>query len=168
MLFLIQVAIARLKTPQPKILINKTQWLNLCRDLWVSSAGHRESGAFLLGSEGNVESYVLYEQLDQNCLFQGAIRLQGKHFGRLWKICRERSQKVIADVHTHPGREFQSSIDKANPMIAERGHVGLIIPFYANNNPTPSKTGIYQYLGNGHWRTVSQNKRHKRIILTGE
>lgn len=148
--------------------MNKSLWQSLCNDLKTSSAGQRESGAFLLGHNGKVKSYVLYEQLDQNCLFQGAIRLQGKHFGRLWKICRERSQQVIADVHTHPGREFQSSIDRANPMIAQRGHVGLIIPFYATNNPVPSKTGVYQYLGNRHWRTIPPKKRHKALMLIGD
>ena len=148
--------------------MNRSLWLNLCKDLKASSAGRRESGAFLLGNESKVEGYVLYEQLGQNCLFQGAIRMQGKHFGRLWKICREQSQQIIADVHTHPGREFQSSIDKANPMIAKRGHVGLIIPFYATHNPTPSKTGIYQYLGRGHWRTISPKNRLKALILMGE
>ena len=168
MIFLIHGVIARIKTPQPQIQIDKSLWQKLCHDLKKTSAGCRESGAFLLGSTNKVKSYVMYDQLDQNCLFQGAIRLQGKHFGRLWKICRERGQQVVADVHTHPRREFQSSIDKANPMIASPGHIGLIIPFYATDNPIPSKTGIYQYLGKKHWRTVSPKKRHLALILTGE
>ena len=168
MIFLIQGIIARMKTPHPKIQISKSLWQKLCADLKSSSVGRRESGAFLLGHDSKIESYVLYEDLDQNCLFQGAIRLQGKHYGQIWKICRERSQKVIADVHTHPGREFQSSIDRANPIMAKKRHVGLIIPFYAARNPTPSKTGIYQYLGHRQWRTISPKKRHEALILTGE
>lgn len=166
--FLIQGIIARLKTDKPQIHIKNSLWQDLCRDLESSSARRQESGAFLLGAENRIDSYVLYDQLDKNCLFQGVIRLEGKHYGRLGKICRERSQKVIADVHTHPGREHQSSIDRANPIIDERGHIGLIIPFYATRNPTPSTTGVYQYLGNRCWRTVPRKHRRKALLLTGE
>lgn len=144
-------------------------WQSLCRDLKTASAGHRESGAFLLGNknEGRVESYILYNELGSDCLFRGVIRVRGCHYGRLWKICRDRSQQVIADVHTHPGREFQSKVDKYNPMIDESGHIGLIIPFYASRNPTPFTTGFYQYLGKGHWRSVSMKNRRKTLLLTG-
>lgn len=168
MLFSIRRTIARLITPRPRIEIKKSVWQDLCRDLKSSSDGCKESGAFLLGHGNWIESYVLYDQLGGDCLFQGAIRIRGKHYGRLWKICRERSQQVVADVHTHPGREFQSVTDRGNPMMDKSGHIGLIIPFYASRSPTPSTTGIYQYLGKGHWRIISQKNRHKALLLTGE
>lgn len=60
--------------------------------------------------------------------------------------------QVIADVHTHPASWFgQSAIDKANPMIPERGHIGLIVPHFAERNFTPNEIGIHEFLGRAGW-----------------
>lgn len=34
---------------------------------------------------------------------------------------------VVADVHTHPGRAFQSESDRTNPMVARAGHIGSMM-----------------------------------------
>jgi proteasome lid subunit RPN8/RPN11 len=69
----------------------------------------------------------------------------------VWKECRARRLQVVADVHTHPGHYWQSSIDRANPMIPERGHIAIIVPNYANHPYFPGQIGIYEFLGQGKW-----------------
>jgi site-specific DNA recombinase len=58
---------------------------------------------------------------------------------------------VVADAHTHPGKAFQSSSDKANPMVARQGHIAIIIPDYARHPIQPRLLGIYEYCGQHEW-----------------
>jgi len=51
----------------------------------------------------------------------------------------------------HPGGYRQSSSDKHNPMIAEIGHMAIVIPDYASRKITPGGIGIYEYLGSRQW-----------------
>jgi proteasome lid subunit RPN8/RPN11 len=69
----------------------------------------------------------------------------------VWKECRARDLQVVADVHTHPGGYWQSTIDRQNPMIPERGHIAIIVPNYADDRYLPGEIGIYEFLGKGEW-----------------
>jgi proteasome lid subunit RPN8/RPN11 len=71
----------------------------------------------------------------------------------LWRICRERGEIVLADVHTHPGGAGQSESDRMHPMIAEPGHVALIVPRFAMEPVRLGEIGLYRYLGGFRWDT---------------
>ena len=85
------------------------------------------------------------------CL-RGNIEIQGHAFSKLWDVCETKKLTVIADVHTHPGAAVQqSSIDKDNPMIAQIGHVALIVPHFATRRVRSRHVGVHRYCGNGKW-----------------
>jgi proteasome lid subunit RPN8/RPN11 len=69
----------------------------------------------------------------------------------VWKECRRRGVQVVGDVHTHPGGFGQSEVDRANPMIPERGHLALIIPNFAREFCLPGDIGIYEFRGRDGW-----------------
>ncbi|MGC9955072.1 MAG: hypothetical protein ABSD21_12450, partial [Rhizomicrobium sp.] len=91
-----------------------------------------------------------YDLIDLECL-RGHILFDGSKMDLVWQECRSRSLQVVGDVHTHPGGYGQSSVDRANPMIPERGHIALIIPNFANRPYLPGEIGIYEFRGNGKW-----------------
>jgi proteasome lid subunit RPN8/RPN11 len=120
--------------------------------------GERESGAFLMARTGRsrrrVAMVIFFDDLDADAL-NGAVSIRGEAFGHLWEICEQRSMRVIADVHTHPGSGVaQSSIDAANPMIARRGHVGMIVPHFAQGSRHPRHIGFHTYNGDRTWTSV--------------
>jgi proteasome lid subunit RPN8/RPN11 len=121
--------------------------------------GRRESGAFLLGTirgeRREIERVVYYDDLDSHALDTGAVVIQGTAYGNLWEICRRTGLAVVADVHTHPGLARQSSIDRANPMIASSGHVAIIVPDFAERTVGEDELGIYRYEGDHEWVDVS-------------
>lgn len=123
----------------------------------------RESGAFLLGCRrtglAQIVDFVLYDDLDPNCLDTGIVRFDGRYFGRLWVICNRRNLSVVADVHTHPGASDQSSSDRNHPMISRAGHIALIVPRYAAMPVRRSEIGMYRYQGAKHWTTVPNKNR---------
>ncbi len=135
-------------------------WHAGCEELKRRCGGYREGGAFLLGREDGATRQILeflyYDDIDETCFTNGIVEFDGRKLGRVWKYCRERSLKVVADVHVHPGGYQQSSSDQSNPIIAEAGHFALILPNFATGRPLPGAVGIYEYLGNRRWRDHSR------------
>lgn len=123
----------------------------------------RESGAFLLGTRDGTRAriidFVLYDDLDPHALDTGIICFDGRYFGALWDICKQRGVSVVADVHVHPGASYQSSSDRNHPMISRAGHIALILPDFAQSPMPASKVGIYRYLGNKNWHDIPHGAR---------
>lgn len=136
---------------------SRTTWWRLLRELRRRGGGRRESGAFLLGRRtsgvASIRDFVCYDDLDPRALKSGCVTFHGSGFPRLWEICRERDLQVIADVHTHPGRDTrQSGIDQRHPMIPVAGHIALIVPQFATGNRFSLRgVGVHEYRG-GNWK----------------
>jgi len=120
--------------------------------------GSRESGAFLLGHQGDqrlIEEFVYYDDIDPDALKTGIVIIDGRKLGALWDHCRATGRKVVADVHVHPCGYEQSPSDRANPVIAEIGHIAMIIPHFARRQARPGGIGVYEYLGARKWKDRS-------------
>lgn len=135
--------------------IKKCLWVDLVTDLRSRGAGKRESGAFLLGridgSARQVDSWVPYDILDPAALLNGYVRLGTQAFTALWARCAELGKVVVADVHTHPLGPRQSQSDRANPMIAQAGHIAMIIPNFAQGAVLPGSISVNIYHGDKKW-----------------
>ena len=147
-------------------------WAQVIFQLRRRGKGEGESGAFLLGRQdcvsGRVAGYVCYDDLDSEAYQFGAIAFHGVGHAALWEYCKKRGFQILADVHTHPGRNVrQSSIDQRNPMIPVEGHTAMIVPNFART-PWWSVTGVgvYEYLGDFRWRDHSASQKPRRVKLT--
>lgn len=143
-------------SPVALIRIDSETWNELFDELARRGGGTRESGAFLLGDRGvspaRATDIVYFDDLDEKAL-NGAIHLRAHAFSRLWRLCRERGLSVIADIHTHPSSWVQqSSTDRANPMVARVGHIGLIAPDFARGSRESADLGVHLYEGESGWR----------------
>ena len=126
--FSIAEIIRRLWSPRHELSCSWFLWRRLLAALRERGLhGRRESGAFLLGrrrdGRARITEFVLYDDLDPHCLDTGIVRFDGSYFGDLWRICKERDLKVVADVHTHPTGSQQSDSDRDHPMITSAGHI---------------------------------------------
>lgn len=155
--------ISRLVAPRHELSCSWLLWWRLWFGLRSRGEGRQESGAFLLGREDSggrrrIVDFVLYDDLDPQCLSTGIVRFDGRYFGELWATCRKRGLSVVADIHTHPGRTLQSPSDQAHPMISVAGHIALIAPRFALGTPVRSGLGVYRYQGHGRWCDVQDNQ----------
>ncbi|WP_374592596.1 hypothetical protein [Aquabacterium sp.] len=134
-------------------------WRRLVGDLTARGAGTRETGAFLMGKQGDegraVLDFLCYDDLDRRALTHGIVEFHRGGFSKLWDICKDRGLQVLADVHTHPTLDVrQSYTDKVNPMLPVRGHVALILPRYGvTSRWSLAPAGIYRFAGRGRWDT---------------
>lgn len=162
--FSIARIIRRLWSPQHEISCSWLLWQRLVARLRERGcAASCESGAFLLGyredGRARIVDFILYDDLDPHALDTGIVRFDGRHFGKLWDICKRRNLSVVADVHVHPGGSGQSDSDRAHPMISRAGHVALILPEFARPPVRTETVGIYRYLGNKTWDAVAPQAR---------
>jgi proteasome lid subunit RPN8/RPN11 len=151
-----------------RIRIARPIWDDLIAELAKRGRGTRESGAFLLGSRDRrvVSLVVYYDDLDPDCL-TGGISLDGRCYGRLWQQCRDARVRVLADIHTHPGASVgQSTTDREYPMVATGGHVGLIVPRFAQGEPQARDVGFHVYLGEDGWRSWFGRAAARRLRIT--
>jgi hypothetical protein len=147
----------------------KSLWVGVLRELHQRGGEQHEAGAFLLGLRGDrrleIRDVVYYDDLDPHAYDSGVCILHGDAFARLWKICRERSLSVVADIHTHPGPPSQSPSDRMNPMVSNVGHVAIIIPNFARAPVTEGSLGIYEYRGSYEWDDFSGLSRRRYLYV---
>ncbi|MCL4239725.1 MAG: hypothetical protein KJ048_00080 [Dehalococcoidia bacterium] len=172
MTFSLRATIRALAAPEHRLSCPTALWRDGLAELARRGEGRHESGAFLLGRQDGqrrrVVRFVYFDELDPLCLDTGIIVFDGAGFGPLWALCREAELRVVADVHTHGGRgpARQSHLDRENPMVAQAGHVALIVPDLAQRAITPAGLGVYQYLGQHQWRDHS-GPRAGRFFYVG-
>lgn len=147
--------------PPPEVVCSDEVWNAGISELRHRANGHRESGAFLVGTKGRcrrIEEFVYYDDIDANSLATGIVVIDGRRLGDLWAHCRKTGRSVVADIHVHPGGFGQSASDKANPIIAEVGHTAIIVPDFASRGRLPGEIGVYTYLGSRKWRDRSSDR----------
>jgi proteasome lid subunit RPN8/RPN11 len=152
--------------PAERVTISRSLWKSLLTGLAQRGNGQRESGAFLLSSDRRrVHEIVFFDDLDPDCLV-GSIELAGHAFSTLWDHCRATQQRVLADVHTHPGPSVAfSELDRANPMVARAGHVAIVIPDYAQSALTRRQIGVHRYDGEDGWTSFFADAAQRRVRL---
>ncbi|MCP5366739.1 MAG: hypothetical protein H6907_10040 [Hyphomicrobiales bacterium] len=142
----------------PNLNIPSRLWQGLLGELHRRTGERHESGAFLLGRANRqcrrVERIVYYDDLDPYAYRSGVVIMHAASFGPLWELCRSSGLSVVADIHVHPKRAFQSLADRDNPMIALPGHLALIVPWFARPPVAIEELGLFEYRGRHRWRTL--------------
>lgn len=147
--------------PPPELVCRRAVWQAGVDELRRRTQGRREAGAFLLGRKGKrrvIEAFVFYDDIDPNALATGIVEIDGRRLGALWTHCRATGLSVVADVHVHPDGYGQSESDQANPIIAEVGHIAVILPDFVAGATEPGAIGVHQYLGNRRWSDRSRER----------
>lgn len=153
------------------ISIPRLIWFNLVGDLRRRGRGRRESGAFLLGrgdgKDRRIVEYVCYDDLDAHALDQGIVIFHGEGFSGLWALCAKRKLQVLADIHTHPGRDVrQSSIDQEHAMVPVSGHVAMIAPYFGRTSRwSLNEVGIHILEDGGRWKHFQPRERDVPVRL---
>lgn len=171
MIFSLRAIIRALAAPEHRLSCPRGVWRRGIAEVARRGEGRHESGAFLLGRRhglrGHVVRFAYYDDFDPSCLKSGIVVFDGAGFGPLWQLCRQTGLSVLADLHTHggSGRARQSELDRDNPMIAQPGHVALIVPKFARDFRMED-VSIYEYLGGHSWRDHG-SARGGRFFYTG-
>ncbi|MHA2031581.1 MAG: hypothetical protein ACW99Q_19565, partial [Candidatus Kariarchaeaceae archaeon] len=106
----------------------------------------------------NVEaetSYLGYSHVDLTKAFE------------IGKIMHERKEYLLIQLHTHPFEAFHSWIDNSYPISHRVGFVSIVIPHFARHSMEDKDTwGVYEYKGEGEWRTLNLGQINDRFVIT--
>jgi proteasome lid subunit RPN8/RPN11 len=166
----IKAIIRAFAAPNHRLRCKPGLWRELLAELCKRGEGCHEAGAFLLGPEGSgrreVTGVVYYDDLEPEAYSSGVCILHAPAFSKLWAMCREHGLTVVADVHTHPAGAGQSRADRMNPMVAQAGHIAIIVPNFAAAPVATAMLGIYEYRGQHTWFDRSPRAR-RGFLYTG-
>ncbi len=169
MTFSIRATIRAWLAPSHRLTCPSRYWREIVAELRRRGQDRHEAGVFLLGVEEygrrQVRAAVYYDELDPDAYATGICVLRGDAFAKLWALCRERKQTVVADAHTHAGPGTQSDADRTNPMVARAGHIAIIVPDFARWPVRRDRFGVYEYRGQHQW--TDRSARARRFFYTG-
>ena len=157
---------------EQRITVPRLTWMSLVGELHKRGRGRRESGAFLAARRGDlsrrIERFICYDDLDPHALDDGFVTLHGEGMSKLWELCKRDSLTVLADVHTHPGRDTrQSAIDRQYPMVPMAGHLALILPNFGHTSRWSLEgVGVHVFEGDGRWRSYRAGQQETPVRLT--
>ena len=82
------------------------------------------------------------------------------------RILAEKSEVIIAQVHSHPGAAFHSSRDDAMPFTYSIGFLSLVVPNFCDQQLLNlSDVRIWEHTGSGNWSELSKTDINDRLIL---
>lgn len=72
-----------------------------------------------------------------------------------WKRLAVSMRSVKAQVHTHPGEAFHSGSDDRWPIVSQAGFVSIVIPEFAESEPTLDGAWIGRLQADGSWKRLA-------------
>ncbi|TIN48494.1 MAG: hypothetical protein E5Y32_04420 [Mesorhizobium sp.] len=82
---------------------------------------------------------------------------------------RSTRRRIVAQIHTHPGRAYHSDVDAKWPIIRHVGALSLVLPhFAATTTPENFLTEVmtYEYSPAGGWDHCSNSGLDARLMVT--
>jgi hypothetical protein len=70
--------------------------------------------------------------------------------------------KLLAQVHSHPGRAYHSTTDDAYAVVTTEGGYSIVVPNFASGKPVLSDCAVYR-LENRKWRRLDARTSATRI-----
>lgn len=78
----------------------------------------------------------------------------------------ETKLKLLAQVHSHPGRAYHSTTDDAYAVVTTEGGFSIVVPDFAADEPSPSRCAVYRLQG-ARWRQLT-SRDVKNIMIWGD
>jgi hypothetical protein len=94
------------------------------------------------------------------------FRLPPASMQALMRHLRTKRFKIVAQVHSHPGRAFHSEVDDEWAIIRHRGALSLVLPRFADATTADNffdQAMVYELSAANEWLLVPNSGPHARI-----
>jgi hypothetical protein len=139
-------------------------------DTWIGlrlrGQGRKESAAVWAGCRHNnderVEAVYFLDDYAGGEQCRGYHRVDVEALTEFFVTLQRQKQVIIADIHTHPTDWVGlSPLDESNPIEFRVGLPAIVLPSFAEPEPSWSISGVHIYRGNGRWRTLDQLQKEE-------
>jgi proteasome lid subunit RPN8/RPN11 len=125
--------------------------------LWLSSAATHQPAPVLEVYEPDQIADVDYFRLPPD-----SMRALMRHLG-------ETRRRIVAQIHTHPGRAYHSDVDAEWAIIRHIGALSLVLPRFAKTTTLPNfleRVVTYEFSPASEWLWRSNSGPEARIKVT--
>jgi proteasome lid subunit RPN8/RPN11 len=81
-------------------------------------------------------------------------RVDADWLTELWERMATSGQRVVAQVHTHPGEAFHSPTDDRSPALSLPGFMSVVVPYYASGELDLDRWYLAQLSPDGAWEQL--------------
>lgn len=111
-----------------------------------------------------------------NCIYPNqkstavGVQIDPDEVSKIQYLLIAREEFLLAQVHTHPGVAFHSSIDNNYPLTHKLGFLSIVVSnFGATDLLNFSGCRVFEYQGFGRWRGLGRKEVGERLrIVQGE
>lgn len=79
----------------------------------------------------------------------------------------ENGMFIGARVHSHREGSFHSEVDDGSPVTGKPGFLSIVVGQFPTSEPDLDQVGVYEYEGEGKWRTWPRDETRKRFVIGG-
>lgn len=124
--------------------------------VWLAAAGGRETALVI----------EVYEP-DQIAEFDN-FRLPAESMCALMRHLGEKRRRIVAQIHTHPGRAYHSGLDAEWAIIRHVGALSLVLPRFARTTTVSSFLStvmIYEFSAEAEWTLCPRTGPNARLRM---
>ena len=125
--------------------------------LWLSTAAQRSPTPIVEVYEPDQVAAVDY------------FRLPSESMRALMGHLRSTRRRIVAQIHTHPGRAFHSDVDAEWAIVRHVGALSLVLPRFAATTTVDTfldEVMTYAYMPDGEWRHHSNHGPDAKLRIT--
>jgi hypothetical protein len=89
----------------------------------------------------------------------GCYEVKGRALGELSATLLAERRSVRAQMHTHPGSAYHSSVDDTGALLGTPGYLSIVIPSFAAGPVGFDGAFLAELTGDGTWAAVSPSSR---------
>lgn len=115
--------------------------------VWAGRARANEHGTF------DVEAMIMPHQSAYVADNEVAVVVDGDAIFEMNALLFERGLRLLAQMHTHPGRAYHSDTDEQYSLITAEGGLSVVIPDFASADFDLRSCAVYRLRG-GRWMQV--------------
>lgn len=116
----------------------------------------------IVGASGEV---VITSLLRPNHTYQGwRVQLTSSEMKNLLRALRNRDEKLMVQIHSHPGEAFHSPGDDDLATSFHNGFLSIVVPNFAKNISSISQCAVYEYSEVKFARLTSEQVEHRFVI----
>lgn len=73
--------------------------------------------------------------------------------------------KIIAQIHSHPGKAYHSETDDEYPIVTTLGGLSIVVPNFAQETINHHNWAYYRLISETNWKELSQSEIEKIIKI---
>lgn len=152
---------ARRNAPYPGVgagvVLAETIWTRTLRELREYGESSSEGLVFWGGVVVNADLLVTGLYLPKHSPQGGRARLTSEESRWLLRALRIRDEKLLAQVHSHPGSAFHSTGDDNLAASFHSGYLSVVVPQYARDVTDVEQCAVFEFDGSSFFEIPSKS-----------